>query len=394
MEKRLPSFLRSLNEKSNDLLRKGFIVLCVLVGLFVFLKLFRFVAPFVMALLLSQIIEPVIRFISSNDHRFRLPRKLAALLCTVLLITLLVLLVVSISSRAYTEVKALGSRLPYMARDWAAQFNSFVDRTFLQVEQWNLFNEASIENARTYLRQFGSNLATNAGPLSATLLQGALLTAFSLPQALLFVVLMLLATYYMASDRERIIGYFHKLMPDRARYLFGEMKRGMIRALFGQLRAQVYLTLLMLVELMLGFTIMGIPYALLLGMVISVLDALPVVGSGLFLLPWGAIGLLTGNMTVGIGMLLLYGVTLVVRQLVEPRVVGAQLGVYPLATMMSMYAGFVLFGFLGMLMGPVTFLLCRVTVYAICGTPEEVQELLTPPHKHKRVTFIAKTKKK
>lgn len=370
MEKIL-SYLRTLNGQSNDLLRKGWIILCVLLGFGALLWLFPYIAPFVVAMLLAAISEPLIRFLSSEDHRIRIPRKLASLLCTILLITILTLIIILMSSRIVIEVKALATRLPAAVKELVAQSNAWLDDTFAWLDTFEFFGEESMLVLRNYLLQMGRVATESAGPLANMLARSVLSTAFSLPQVLLFIVLTLLGTYYMSSDRERIMRYFRKLLPFRTRGLLNTMKSGMIRAVFGQIRAQVFLTMMMFLELLIGFSVMRVHYALILAFVISLLDALPVVGSGLFLLPWAGYGFLTGDFFIGFGMLLLYGITLVMRQLIEPRVVGAQLGVYPLATMMSMYAGFVMFGFLGMLLGPITFMLCRVTVHAVCGVPQE-----------------------
>lgn len=384
MEKKAFAYLRTLNEQSNDLLRKGGVILCVLLCFAALLLLFPYIAPFVVALVLATIIEPLIRFLSNEAHRIRIPRKLAALLCTILLIAILTLLIILMSSRIIIEVKALATRLPAAVSELVARGNAWLDQAFAWLETFEFFGEEPMLVLRNYLMQMGRVATESAGPLANVLARSVLSTAFSLPQVLLFIVLTLLGTYYLSSDRERIWRYFRKLLPFRTRGLLNTMKSGMIRAIFGQIRAQVFLTMMMFIELLIGFSVMRIHYALILAFIISLLDALPVVGSGLFLLPWAGYGFLTGDLFLGFGMLLLYGITIVMRQLIEPRVVGAQLGVYPLATMMSMYAGFVMFGFLGMLLGPITFMLCRVTVHAVCGTPPEEGSDLGPsvPRRH------------
>ncbi len=394
-EKKPFSRLRAFNEAANDLPRKGLVILCVLLGVALFGALFRYIAPFVVALILSALLEAPVRFLSNKAHKIRIHRAIAALLCMLLVLSLLIFVISASMGRAVMEIKTLLTHVPSTVTGLVRDINSWIDSAFVWIDaRLNIADESYQAAIHNWVGQAGraiqDSIQTGLGPLANTVARGALVTAFSVPQILLFIVLSVLGTFYMVVDRERIIRYFHRLVPARARDLFVQMKSGMIRAVFGQVRAQVYLTMMMFTELLIGFSILGIPYALLLAMVIAIMDALPVVGSGLFLIPWSAIGFLTGNVTLGVGMILLYGITLIMRQLIEPRVVGAQLGVYPLATMMSMYAGFVLLGFLGMLAGPVTFLLCRVAVYAICGAPEEIAAALQAPPKRKRVVFIRK----
>ena len=97
---------------------------------------------------------------------------------------------------------------------------------------------------------------------------------------------------------------------------------------------------------------MGVKYPLLLSGVIALLDFLPVLGVGIFLVPWGIVSLLTGERVLGIGLLLLFVAIAVVRQFLEPRILGRGYGVHPLVTLLSLYAGARLFGFFGLLIFP------------------------------------------
>ena len=82
------------------------------------------------------------------------------------------------------------------------------------------------------------------------------------------------------------------------------------------------------------------------------MDLLPILGSGSVLVPWAVIQLLAGRWTMGLGLLLLFGVLSTVRQILEPRLVGIQLGLHPLAALISMFAGLELFGFWGLVLCP------------------------------------------
>ncbi len=383
--------VRAWNDRMNDLPRKALVIACVLLCLWGFLKIFPLIAPFVVALALSLLISPLVNLLIKLGRKLRFPRSLATLIAMILVFGVLVLIITLITGRAMVELKELARALPSRISEWVGQLNGAIDNLTLWIDsRVDIINDESIATIRGYITQLNQSLLSYASQLANAIARGALNTAISVPQIVLFIVLSILGTFYMVSDRDRIVGYFTKMLPARASSLLGVMKQGMFRAILGQMRAQMFLTVMMFCELLLGFSIMRIPYALLLAVVIALLDMLPVVGSGLFLIPWAAFGLISGDYFTGVGMLLLYGITIVMRQLIEPRVVGAQLGLYPLATMMSMYAGYVLFGFLGMLLGPMTFMLCRVAVYAVCGTPTPVT--LAPPPARQMFQNIAKKK--
>ena len=110
--------------------------------------------------------------------------------------------------------------------------------------------------------------------------------------------------------------------------------------------------------------------AVLLGMLIGVADVLPVIGAGLFLNTWAIGALIIGDYYTALGLFIIYLVTVTVRQIIEPRIVGKQLGLYPLVTMMSMFAGFQIMGTLGLIAGPLVANICKVTLDADAGKLE------------------------
>ena len=105
--------------------------------------------------------------------------------------------------------------------------------------------------------------------------------------------------------------------------------------------------------------------------VISVVDILPILGTGTVLVPWAIFAFLTSSTPLGVGLLFLYAVTLVVRQLAEPRIVGGAIGVHPLATLASVYLGLRFLGFIGIFIGPMTALLLREVFFKETGGVEK-----------------------
>jgi sporulation integral membrane protein YtvI len=226
-------------------------------------------------------------------------------------------------------------------------------------------------------------------PLANQVVRGAFTTAMSVPTVLLSVVLTIMATYYLSSDRERIFAFFRRTFPPGMIRKGIVLKRDLFKALFGQIRAQLLVSLLITITVILGLSVQQKPYALLLGMLIGLMDALPVLGAGLFLIPWSLVGFVTGDTATGVGMALLYLAVIVVRQVAEPRIVGKNLGLYPLATMMAMFAGLQFTGnVLGLLLGPVLLNLCKVVLQADSGTTPP--PIPIPPRLH--LTFKRQVK--
>jgi sporulation integral membrane protein YtvI len=105
-------------------------------------------------------------------------------------------------------------------------------------------------------------------------------------------------------------------------------------------------------EIWLGLTVLGVTNASLVAAIIAVFDILPVVGASLIILPWAAVSLLTGNFGLAIGLIVLLAILAVVRNIIEPKIIGESLGIHPLLSLISMYIGLRLFGILGVLLAP------------------------------------------
>ena len=195
--------------------------------------------------------------------------------------------------------------------------------------------------------------------LGESLTGAALHAATSLPSGVLSVLVYGLACFYLALDGERLL--------ERALCGFAPDDRARIRgvcdatgrAIHAYLRAYGILFLLTLAELLIGFWIIGVQYAFLIAVIVSVLDVLPALGAAVVLVPWGIVSLAAGNVRVGAGLLILAGVVTLLRQIAEPKIVGKSLGLHPLVALLSMYVAFRLFGAIGLVLGPCAAIVVR-----------------------------------
>ena len=121
-------------------------------------------------------------------------------------------------------------------------------------------------------------------------------------------------------------------------------------------------------EIFVGLSILGVNYSLLIAILIAVVDILPILGTGTILIPWALFSFVSGNVGLASGLLILYGVVLIIRQLVEPKIVGGSIGLHPLATLAAVYIGIRFVGFTGIFIGPIVAL-------CIKGFSEEPQPI-------------------
>ena len=170
-----------------------------------------------------------------------------------------------------------------------------------------------------------------------------------------------IAAVYFCLDLDRIHVALMTRISKPFSSLLGVLKNSALRAVASVLRAQAILTLVAFVFLLIAFILLNVNYPLLLSGLISLLDFLPILGVGLFLVPWGVLSLLAGERLLGVGLLVLFVVISVVRQFLEPHVLGRSYGLHPLVTLLALYAGGRLFGFFGLLVFPmITLLLLEI----------------------------------
>lgn len=175
-----------------------------------------------------------------------------------------------------------------------------------------------------------------------------------IPGLIIKLILMIISCFFFLLDYDNIMAFFAGLIPKEKEKAFGTIKWYVKNTLLVYIRSYSLLFLMTYVELSIGFQIIGIPYAPIIGLMVAIFDILPVLGTGGILLPWTVILLVMKKIPMGIGMFVLYLIITIIRNTMEPKLVGKQIGLHPLATMISLYVGLKVIGFWGMLIFPTT----------------------------------------
>ena len=191
------------------------------------------------------------------------------------------------------------------------------------------------------------------GSVSEWLLSGAAGLLTRIPNLILFILTTLLSAYFFAIDPRGISSFFRKHMPQSRMGKISALLHRLKGAVGGYAKSQLYLSAVTFGLCALGLLLLRIPRAFVWAIPIAVIDALPVFGTGIILIPWGLLSFLRGYTRLGIGLLLLYGVVSIMRTILEPRFLGKQMGLHPLLTLLSLYGGFRLFGVAGMILLPI-----------------------------------------
>lgn len=233
-------------------------------------------------------------------------------------------------SQMLVGIESIGSRLPLIGKiiDSEGAIGGYIKNMVL----------SAVENT---LSDITAKLADTVGKIVS-----------SMPSILLFLTVAIISGFYFCVEFETINTFLIGVFPKKVRSKLPKIKRQAALTAIRYLRASLILLLLTAAELYFGFIILGIDYSLLLAFVIAVVDILPVLGVGTVLIPWAVVELLMKHYFIGVGLLILYAVVSLLRQIAEPRILGKSLGVHPLVTLISTYVGYKLLGFSGMILAP------------------------------------------
>ena len=168
------------------------------------------------------------------------------------------------------------------------------------------------------------------------------------PSLFISTVIMIISTFFFVVDYDKMNDFFSNSLPQKWSNGLEEIKYYLRNTLLVVIRSYAIIMLLTFTELSIMFSICGIEYPFLIAIIIAIFDIMPVLGTGGIMLPWAIISMVLGNYILGIELIIMYIIVTVVRNYVEPKVVGAQLGLHPIVTLISMFIGLRLFGFLGL----------------------------------------------
>lgn len=322
-------------------------ILLVIFLIFLFSRLWKYVLPFIIAYFFASLIEPLVKFI---EKEIRIPRKIGTVVSILLVLGVISSILAFLINRLITEIRNVYLSLAINMDTVEEFFVTLFDRIngfyiTLPEQVTDIINQG--------IKNLASNLQTILKPI-ADLAQVPIQIALYLPQILIFFLVTILATYFMSSDKSVIIRYLDLQLPDTWLNKSRSITKNVFSAFFGWLRAQLILTSITFSELLIGLLILKVNNALLVALLIALVDVLPVLGAGTVLIPWAIVNLILGNTKLGLSLALLYVIILFVRQLIEPKVLGKQIGVHPLFTLAGMYIGLRRWGVAGMFIGPLS----------------------------------------
>lgn len=303
-------------------------------------------APFILAYAVAALLEIPMRFLLRHGWR----RSPAAALLTLAVLGLLGWGVVSLSLWAINAATDFAKQTPELMLSVSNTLGRLREQIFTYVQ-------AAPEGVKEYLETAMDALWEGLYGLPVLLSQWALdalgAMAQASPDILLFIVTAGIGTYFVSATYPRTTAFIMAQLPEGFKNRLEELREDMKGSFIGFIKAQVLLMLLTFFQLLLGFLLLGVKNPAGLAAITAAIDALPVFGTGIVLLPWAIYSLLLGSTRLGIGLLICWMVINLVRNCIQAKLMGDQIGLDALASLIAVYVGWRVWGVWGMLSFPI-----------------------------------------
>ncbi|MCY0901476.1 MAG: sporulation integral membrane protein YtvI [Firmicutes bacterium] len=341
VDARLRTYLRKVSEVA--VLVSFLVILAVL-----FARVYLYVLPFILGFLLAVSLWPIVRQLERTGTSRRLSIVLTLVVVLGGILALLGLLIV----QGTEEAISLSQVLPHFFGYWRDYSETVLQQGMTAYAHLPAKLVTAIQSTTT-------SILDQARQIALGLLTGVFADVAVLPDVILVIVISVIAAYFFMAEKEYMLTRLRGLLPPGWAPKLESVASDVGRALAGLLRAQLVLIAVTCLIGVVGLTIMGMPYALILGVAFGVTGWVPIVGSGIVTLPWAIGAFSMGHYVIAIKILLLQAVASLVRHSIEPKLLASNMGIGTFATLFGMYVGLTSIGFVGLLLGPICVIALR-----------------------------------
>lgn len=343
---------REKQKKQSFLLNIVYFSLIFLLIWILFKYLIGWIMPFILGFLIAALVQPAVSLL---HNRLRLSRRAAGVLAVLFFMIVLSLILSLCVTKAVSELAAVTKLLPGLFEQLAgavarisARISVYVDS--LPVDYANKIYEA-LENISQQLMRLSS--------LSSGTVSFVFNVISKVPGLMLNIIVTIVSACFISMDYGDIRGFILRQLQPRYQEMACDIKAFLFNTIAKLIRAYLKLMAITFAELLVGLMAIGVPHAVTIAALIAIVDIMPVLGTGTVMIPWALIELVLGNIYLAVCLSVLYVIILIVRNILEPKIVGNHIGLYPLITLMAMFVGLQIFGFTGMILFPIIIIIVK-----------------------------------
>lgn len=304
------------------------------------------VAPILVAFLAAAVMEPAVRAMVRHGWR----RSVASGVVTLAVLAVIAAIVSFAASRGIAAATDFARQVPELMHS--------VEATLTGLKSSALEYAASVPGGvsaflMSALDALGGTLYSLPGTVSQWALDLLARTASNSPHILLFSVTAGIGAYFVSASFPRVVAFVAAQLPSGMLRRIEGMEDDLRRSFGGWVRAQLILMGITFAELMIAFMLLKVKNPFLPAAVTALVDALPVFGTGIVLIPWAVYSLLTGAFGRGIGLIVCWGTVNLVRSCIQAKLLGDEIGLDPIASLLAIYVGWCVWGVWGMIVFPI-----------------------------------------
>lgn len=331
---------------------KILVLFFILIGLFLLYKLAMFYLPFLIAILVASVIEPIVKFLMK---KLKMKRKLACTISLLLVISILGTIITLGTAKLISECTSLVSG----SNEYFKELYNNAINYLNEVQEGKTFiPKETVEVAKEYaggLIDGLKGIAINVG-------KSIISTIGSIPTMFTYVVITILAIIFTCYDRQYVLNKIESQVPKKWVEKAKEIYKEMFSVSWNYIKAEAKISSVFFVIVFIALIIfdlvgLNVNSPILMAVIIGFVDMLPLFGAGAVMIPWAIYLAFVGNMPLAIAIIILWGAWAVLKQFIEPKMVSKEIGMHPIFTLVGMYTGFRLMGVLGLMIGPIIFLI-------------------------------------
>jgi len=315
----------------------------ILICVYVAPKVIMLFMPFIIGWFLAMLANPLVRFL---EDKIKVKRKAGSALVIISVIAGICFGLYMVGSRLMKEAVELADVLPQMWHSAEIEFISVKEKWSDVIDS---FPKEVVMKVGELADGLGKEVSTVIGKLSVPTADAVGNFAQNIPGAIIAVIMCLLSAYFFVAEKDYVTNLVKKYFPAYWGRKFALLKKTTVDVIVGYLKAQFKIEIWVYLILVVGLMILKVRYSYLIAILIALLDILPVFGTGTILIPWAIFKVLNGQYIFALGLLIIWGVGQLVRQIIQPKMIGDSMGMAPIPTLILLYLGYKIAGVIGMI---------------------------------------------
>lgn len=313
-----------------------------------------FIMPFLIGFAIAFMLRPLIKRLAAKSGGFEKGWSIIMILVFYLTIGLFITL---LSVKGYGLVKDFIENVPMLYQMYV---EPLLNSTLSEIETvWHTMDSDTAATIASFLDDLSSSLSSMISSVSKGTLNVFTDFATRIPNLVISFFFAIISSFFIAADYPHITAFITRQLPDKQRSILFAIRHYISDTVMKFVIAYGKIMTLTFIEISIGLKILGVENAIVVAFIIAIFDVLPVLGTGGIMIPWILISFLNSTPKLGVGLLILYLIVTIIRNIIEPKIVGKQIGLHPVLMLLCMYLGVKLFGFLGLFIMPFLILILQ-----------------------------------